>query len=93
MAFVQIAEVPGVTAAQYDKLLEIVSSGKLADGEMFQVAGPTPEGLCVIDAWETREACDKAAEKWMTAFEEVGVPASAMVEPREFEVHNLIVPG
>lgn len=89
MAFVQIATVKGVTAEQYDRVMKLAYDGKLQDGELFHVAGPTEDGFCVIDAWETREQCDRSFEKLQPALAEAGIELTEM--PAEFEVHNLKV--
>lgn len=68
MAFVQVTIVPGVTAEQYDGVIEAAQGGKLADGEIFHVAGQGPEGWVVIDAWESREQCDRSMANLVPAF-------------------------
>jgi hypothetical protein len=89
MAFVEKVTLPGVTAEQYDRLREAVQPDGLLDGELFQVAGETPDGWCVIDAWESQEQCDRAMEKWMRAFQELGISMEGMSPPERFEIHAL----
>jgi hypothetical protein len=89
MAFVQIVNAKGVTAEQYDKVIELAYGGKLHEGELFHVAGPTADGFCVIDAWESREQCDASMEKLMPALEASKISLTEM--PVEFEVHRLEV--
>jgi hypothetical protein len=89
MAFVQTGVVPGMTADEYDKIMEISHGGQPLEGELFHVAGPADDGWCVIDGWESREACDAAMQKYMSAFQEVGVSMEAMAPPKEFEIHHL----
>jgi hypothetical protein len=89
VAFVERTTLPGLTAEQYDRLRQAVQPEGLLDGELFQVAGPTSDGWCVIDAWESQEQCDRAMEKWMRAFQEQGIPMEGMSPPERFEIHAL----
>jgi hypothetical protein len=93
MAFVERVILPGMTADQYDQLREAVLSDGPLDGELFHVAGPTPEGWCTIDAWESKEQCDRAMEKWMTAFQEAGITMEGMSPPERFDMHKLYTPA
>ncbi len=91
MAFVQIVTIPGVTAEQYDKVIELAYGGKPVDGEVFHVAGKNEAGWWVIDAWESREQCDRSFEQLMPALQQVGISMSEM--PQEFDIHNLVLSG
>jgi hypothetical protein len=91
MAFVQIVKARGLSKEQYEKVMQIAHGGELADGELFHVAGPTADGWCVIDGWESREQCDLSMGKLMPAFQEAGVSMESMSEPEEFEIHTLRV--
>ena len=87
MAFVQIVTIPGVTAGQYDRVIELAYGGKLSDGELFHVAGQNEAGWWVIDGWESREQCERSFEQLMPALQEVGISMSEA--PEEFEIHRL----
>jgi hypothetical protein len=50
MAFVQVTKATGVTRAQYDRMMQSTYGDKLADGELFRVAGPGQDAWFVIDA-------------------------------------------
>jgi hypothetical protein len=39
MTFVQITTAPGLTADQYDAIMQAAHGGALSDGEIFHVAG------------------------------------------------------
>jgi hypothetical protein len=90
MAFVQMVTVPGMTADQYDNVMELAyGGGHLSDGEIFHVAGGNDAGWWVIDGWESRAQCDASAEKLMPALQEVGISLTA--PPQEFEIHNIMM--
>jgi hypothetical protein len=91
MAFVQMVTVPGMTADQYDKVMELAYGGDLSDGEIFHVAGQNDAGWWVIDGWDSREQCVASSQKLMPALEEVGI--SLNEPPQEFEIHNVMVRG
>ena len=88
MAFVERTVLPGLTAEQYDGLREAVTKDGPLEGELFQVAGPTPDGWCVIDGWETQEQCDRAMQRWMQAFQEAGISLEGMSPPERFDMHR-----
>ena len=89
MAFVERTVLPGLTAEQYDGLREAVLKDGSLEGELFHVAGPTAEGWCAIDGWETQEHCDRAMEKWMQAFQDAAISLEGMSPPERFEIHKL----
>jgi hypothetical protein len=93
MAFVERSTIPGLTAEQYDKLREMVLRDGPLDGELFHVAGPTSDGFCAIDGWETQEHCDRAMEKWMRAFQEAEISLEGMTPPERFDIHALYTPA
>jgi hypothetical protein len=90
VAFVQLVIVPGVSAEQYDQVIDVGQGGALADGEILHVAGPTDEGWCVIDAWESREQCNANMGRLMPAFQQAGIDVSS-INPKEFEIHRLML--
>lgn len=87
MSFVQIVRVEGIAADQYDKVIQAAYGGKLDDGELFHVAGPSGDAWYVIDGWESREQCDRSLERLMPALQEAGIELSEM--PAEFQIHRL----
>jgi hypothetical protein len=89
MAFVQITTAPGLTADQYDAIMQAAHGGELSDGEMFHVAGASNETWYVIDGWDSREQCQQSMSKLMPAFAQSGVDPSSF-EVREFEIHKLM---
>ena len=89
MAFVQITIAPGLTAEQYDAVMQTAYGGALSDGEIFHVAGSANGDWYVVDGWNSREQCQQSMAKLMPALGEAGVDASSF-EVREFEIHNLM---
>jgi len=49
MAFVLIMIAPGLTAEQYDAVMQAAQGGALSDGEIFHVARPSDQGWYVVD--------------------------------------------
>ena len=94
MAVLMIAELPGVTAAQYDAVNEkigIRGDEDAPDGLIQHVVGETGDGLLVADVWESQEQFERFfAERAGPAFAEVGAPPA---EPRIYPVRNLIRRG
>ena len=53
-AVVAIAEWEGVTADQYDEMINRMSVVDVAlPGSLFHVAGPTENGWRVVDVWDS----------------------------------------
>ena len=82
---------PGATLEQYDQILEkmgLEPGGSTPDGAIFHWVTQTPQGVRIVDVWETQEAFDKFAEEQIGPYsQEVGLP-----EPKvEFvEVYNYL---
>ncbi|MBT2523839.1 hypothetical protein [Arthrobacter sp. ISL-28] len=64
------------------------TGGKLLDGELFYVDGYQGDEIWAIDAWETREACDRGMEKWGPAMQAASVSMDDMTL-EEFEIDQL----
>jgi len=88
MAVALLFEGPGITQAQYDQVLGEVSPGnQLPAGALYHVAGPTPNGWRVVEAWESQEAIDRfLAEKLGAALARAGIG----IQPQMFQVHNIM---
>ena len=95
MAIGVIQDLPGATIAQYDEVIKRMGfqpGGPGAPGGLFHWVTKTPDGMRVIDVWESREAHEKfAAEKIRPITAAVGIPAPGKVE--FFEVHNYLTNG
>jgi hypothetical protein len=92
MTFVQITIAPGLTAEQYDAIMQSAHGGALSDGELFHVAGPADGTWYVVDGWDSREQCEGSMARLMPAMAEAGVDPSSF-EIREFEIHNSMSRG
>ena len=64
MAIVAEFNIPGMTADQYDRVVqELEAKGAGAPkGRTFHVAGPTDTGWRVVDVWESEEHLDRFGE-------------------------------
>jgi quinol monooxygenase YgiN len=80
----------GTTQAQYDQVHQAVTPGNRAPkGLLYHVAGPSQDGFCVVEVWESREAMDAFfAASLGAALAKAGIK----VEPRFFEVYNTMTP-
>src|SRR4051794_27997602 len=59
-----ILDFPGGTIEQYDRIVERMGlGGKLPPGALFHAAGATPDGLRVVDVWESDEVFQRFAEE------------------------------
>ena len=82
MAIAILLDVPGVTAAQYDRACELITGGKglksLADwpvpGILAHIATVTPTGFRVVDVWESEAAFQAFGAVLGPALKEVGFP-------------------
>jgi hypothetical protein len=94
MAFAVIAEIPGGTLEQYDKVSEALGlkdENSASPGLVIHLAGLAGDGLVVIDVWESREAYEthlaELGEKGREAVRKIGLPPYTH---REFEVYSLV---
>jgi hypothetical protein len=63
MAHCFIIDVPGGTTAQYDAVMEDMALGdRLPAGAQYHGAGMTPDGLRIIDVWDSPEVFDHFGE-------------------------------
>jgi quinol monooxygenase YgiN len=65
---------------------------KMVDGLIVHTAGEGPDGFCVVDVWESREAFDTFMnERIMPAVEELGIEADESMAPQIIEVSTILV--
>lgn len=89
MALIFEFNIPGMTAEQYDRVIEeLEASGAGApEGRTYHVAAPTDTGWFVLDVWESEEHFDHFGQTLMPILVAAGVtPADPEVRP----VHNVI---
>jgi hypothetical protein len=92
MAVAIIMDFPGGTLDQYDQVIGkmgLEPGGDTPDGALFHWVTQTPDGLRIVDVWETQEAFDQfAAEQIGPYSQEVGLqPPQSTVH----DVHNHFV--
>jgi hypothetical protein len=89
MAFVQVTRIRSAPREQYERIREQALGGKLLDGELFYVDGYQGDELWILDGWETREQCDRAArEAWGPPMEAAGISLGDMTT-EEFEIDQV----
>jgi hypothetical protein len=95
MAIGVIFDFHGVTNEQYDEVCRALNGGhplrSLADwpggGCLSHVAGATPEGLRILDVWDSLEKFQAFGEKLMPLLQEAGIQPA---EPTVFPAHNFV---
>jgi hypothetical protein len=95
MAVCVIFDFPGATSDQYDEVCRGLNDGQPlrllsqwpGGGIISHVAGPTSDGWCVVDVWESEDAFQRFAQRLMPLAEKVGFPP---VTPRVLPVHNVV---
>jgi hypothetical protein len=78
MAFVEVDKFPGLSPETLDQWVEAAGMRELQDGELFRVAGTADGTLIILNAWESRDACNIAMEKYMGAAKDLGIPMEGM---------------
>jgi len=79
---------PGATLEQYNQVIEKMGldGGHAAPpGAIFHWVAATPEGIRIVDVWETKEAFEKFAE------EQIGphTQAVGITEPPQTRFHDV----
>ncbi len=90
MAIGLIFDAPGVTQAQYEQVRdEVVPGNRPAAGMLYHAGGPSENGWCVVEIWDSQESADRFfRDKLQQALQKAGIS----VQPRRFEVVNTIQP-
>ncbi len=94
MAILVRMEAPGGTLEQYEQVNEIMGiegDADAPDGLIFHVAGKSPDGVVMIDVWESEEKLNSFfEEKVGAALAEAGV---VMGPPEVMPLHAMIPQG
>ena len=88
MAVVLVIDVPDATIEQYETVMQQLdeSGGRLGDGQTYHAAGPTDDGIVVVDVWNSREDFDSFfGGRLGEAVQAAGVPEPQI---REIPLHN-----
>lgn len=88
MAFVEVDKFPGLTPEKMDEWVEAAGMRGLQENELFRLSGTSDGTLIVLNAWDSREACDAAMGKYMDAAKELGISMDGNVH-EEYEIHGL----
>ncbi len=89
MAIVAAFNIPGMTADQYDRVLQELEAKDAGapEGRIFHVAAPTDTGWLVVDVWESEEHFGRFGETLIPVLMAAGVtPAQPEIHP----VHNIM---
>ena len=79
-----------ITQAQYDQVRNEVAPGNSpAAGMLYHAGGPSENGWCVVEVWESKEAAQRFFDERLgRALQK----AQISVQPRFFEVVNIMKP-
>jgi quinol monooxygenase YgiN len=58
MAVAMLAEIPGLTREQYQRVVTAVNKAGTPSGALVHAAGPVDDGYRVIEVWDSQEAAD-----------------------------------
>jgi hypothetical protein len=93
MAVSVIAKIP--SREVYESVNENMfgsSKPQIIEGLIVHTAGEGPDGFCVVDVWESREAFDTFMnERVMPAVEELGIEADESMAPTIIDVSTILV--
>jgi len=91
MAIGLVFDVPGATQAQYEQVMhEAYPGNRPPAGLISHVGGPTDNGWCVVEVWESQEAADRFFTDILARpLQKANVDAG---QPRAFQVFNTIEP-
>ena len=59
MALGMLAEIPGLTREQYERVVKKVNESGSPAGALFHAGGPIEGGYRVVEVWVSREAADE----------------------------------
>jgi hypothetical protein len=89
-AFVQDV---AVTWEQYERVAAPTVE-PVPDGLILRVAGPTDDGVRIIDIWQTKEAWERfQVERLAPALAALGGPAAVEATLRELQVAHVVERG
>jgi hypothetical protein len=93
MAISVIARIP--SREVYESVNENMFGSKeprMIDGLIVHTAGEGPDGFCVVDVWESREAFDTFMnDRVMPAAQELGIEPDDSMAPKIIDVSTILV--
>jgi hypothetical protein len=88
MAIGVIFQAKGVTQAQYEQVLHQVNpDNRLPPGAIYHAGGPSADGFCVIEVWDSEEAM---GQFYNAAVNQSIKDANIDVTPVVFQIINVI---
>ena len=93
MATAMYLEWPGVTLAQYNRVMQVLElDTKPPAGGNFHVAGFTTDGLRVLDIWDSQQTFETfQKDRLLPAVQKAGITTQPKVQ--FFPVHNIYAPN
>ena len=88
-AIIAIFDVPGMTANQYDQVMQnLENAGAGAPkGRLNHMAAAKDGGWLVVDVWESGELLEQFAQTLVPILQQAGVTPP---QPQVYPVHNMI---
>jgi hypothetical protein len=88
MTVMMTAEVPGATEQQYRELNEAlgITPESPPDGLITHMAARTPDGMRIVDVWQSEQAFNTFIEGAMPTMQQAGIPS---FQPEMYPVHNM----
>jgi len=92
MATAMLMNWSGVTLEQYDACIRRLGvEGSPAPGIFLHVAGPTADGVRILELWDTREGFERfLRDRLLPTARDIGFEGEPNVE--FYPVHNVFVP-
>lgn len=95
MAVVTVFELPGMTQDMYEQITKKMSEGRGAKeasdwpvaGLLSHTAATTPDGLLIVDVWDSKHSFQQFGEIIAPLHEEFGAPVP---EPKVYQVFNQV---
>ena len=78
---------PGLTPEKMDQWMEAAGMQDIQEGELFRVMGTANGTLIILNAWDSREACNTAMEKYMNAAKDLDISMDGMSH-EEYEIER-----
>jgi quinol monooxygenase YgiN len=58
MAVAMLAEIPGLTQEQYERVVKTINQTGTPAGALVHAAGPVEDGYRVLEVWDNQQAAD-----------------------------------
>ena len=93
MVTAMLMEWPESTLDHYNRVMSSLGlDANPPDGAIFHVAGFGPNGMRVLDIWESQQAFERFQQERLNAvIQKVGIPGQPKIQ--FFPVHNMYTPN